>query len=678
MLKSLISNYCIFFRDNRMEFGWIEGIQKNKAIVVPIQGKKQFLPANRIIFSWKDKVIPLNSSMARESIALHIKKANDFKKTFEIQTMHSLLDDVREYSLNELSENFLDDPKNIIDKLGLFITLREDTFWFKHNRNLTYTPRTHEELALLKIQILRQEKLEEKRKKIQKWIKQLESGEWNKDSEICSEQEDLIKQIQNLLIKGADSRYWKELSLILKLGTSLDIVKENKLKKWISKAGETLSFSKLTILRADVKEFFSNDIYAEVKRIKEIPLLKTKKISSEIPTFTIDSEKTLDYDDAFSVIEWNKNNIKIIIHIADLSHNLSPDDSIFKEAESRISSVYTVEKSFPMLPKELSNDNFSLKSGKFRNVLSFFFILSKHGDWNLIDIESRIIKVQQNLSYKEANKLIEEKKDFWDILNKSCQQSQKKRIEKGALNIYRKEYSFDIRDPENIRITLQNRNSPSNRIIEELAISVNSEAGKIFRKSNFPGIYRTQSSYEIKKDVEIGKTLSMEHIRINPTRLSSIPDKHAGLGCEFYMQITSPIRRFSDLVMQFQLKMLLEKKDPIFSENDIIIWLEKISYQQKKYKKAETEILNYWKLRYVKQNLGEVFKAKTRKKLANGDTEVELLELDLKVPTSGLGTFSEGEHILIKINLVEIQPPKLGVKYVENETEKKHHIIEKK
>ena len=95
MLKSLISNYCIFFRDNRMEFGWIEGIQKNKAIVVPIQGKKQFLPANRIIFSWKDKVIPLNSSMARESIALHIKKANDFKKTFEIQTMHSLLDDVR-------------------------------------------------------------------------------------------------------------------------------------------------------------------------------------------------------------------------------------------------------------------------------------------------------------------------------------------------------------------------------------------------------------------------------------------------------------------------------------------------------------------------------------------------------------------------------------------------------
>ncbi len=678
MLKSLISNYCIFFRENRMEFGWIEGIQKNKAIVVPIKGKKQFLPANRIIFSWKDKVTPLNSNIARESIAIHIKKAKDFKKTFEVQTMHSLLDDVREYSLDELSANFLDDPKNTIDKLGLFITLRENSFWFKHNRNLTYTPRTQEELALLKIQLLRQEKIEEKRNKIQEWIKQLESGEWNKDSAISSEQKDLLQQIQNLLIKGSDSKYWKELSLILNLGPSLDIIKENKLKKWIYNAGEALSFSKLRILRADVKDFFSKDIYAEVKRIKEAPLIKTKKIQSGVPTFTIDSEKTLDYDDAFSVIEWNKNNIKIIVHITDLSYNLSPNDSIFKEAESRISSVYTVEESFPMLPKDLSNKIFSLKSDEYRNVLSFFFNLSRNGEWSLLDIDSRRIKVQKNLSYNEANKLVEEKKDFWSLLDRFCLKSQESRIENGALNIYRKEFDFDIRDPENIQITLLNRNSPANRIIEELAISVNSTVGNIFQKSDFPGIYRTQSSYEIIKEVENGKTLSMEHVRINPTKLSTIPDIHAGLGCEFYMQVTSPIRRFSDLIMQLQLKMLIENKEPIFSEDDLIIWSEKISSQQKKYKKAEKEILNYWKLKYVEQNLGAVFKAKARKKLANGNTEVELLELNLNIPTSGLGTVSEGKNILLKVNLVELQPPKLGVKYIENEKEKTHHILEKK
>ena len=67
-----------------------------------------------------------------------------------------------------------------------------------------------------------------------------------------------------------------------------------------------------------------------------------------------------------------------------------------------------------------------------------------------------------------------------------------------------------------------------------------------------------------------------------------------------------------------------------------------------------------------------------RKKLTNGNTEVELLELNLNVPTSGLTAFPEGEHILVKIKLVEMQPPKIGVIHVENKKEKTHHILDKK
>ena len=85
-----------------------------------------------------------------------------------------------------------------------------------------------------------------------------------------------------------------------------------------------------------------------------------------------------------------------------------------------------------------------------------------------------------------------------------------------------------------------------------MAIAVNTEAGDLFQKSNLPGIYRTQSSYQLLKQLEDGEELTMEHVKINPTKLSIIPDKHAGLGCKYYMQITSPIRRFSDLLIQIQ------------------------------------------------------------------------------------------------------------------------------
>ena len=63
--------------------------------------------------------------------------------------------------------------------------------------------------------------------------------------------------------------------------------------------------------------------------------------------------------------------------------------------------------------------------------------------------------------------------------------NRKNRINNGALNIIRKEFEFDIDDPGNIKIILLNRNSPASRIIEEMAISVNSETGKLFQKSRF-------------------------------------------------------------------------------------------------------------------------------------------------------------------------------------------------
>ena len=130
MFESLVFHYCVFFRDNRMEYGWIEGIQKNKLIIVPLHGKKQFLAGNRIAFSWKDDKLPLNADAAHESIAEQTKKAEQFQRSCELETMHSLLDEIKEYSLEELAVDFLDDAEDTICKLGLFLALREDSFWF--------------------------------------------------------------------------------------------------------------------------------------------------------------------------------------------------------------------------------------------------------------------------------------------------------------------------------------------------------------------------------------------------------------------------------------------------------------------------------------------------------------------------------------------------------------------
>ena len=659
-----------------MEYGWIEGIQKNKLIIVPLHGKKQFLAGNRIALSWKDDKLNLNAELAHESLLEQTKKAEQYQQSFELETIHSLLDEIKEYSLEELAADFLNDAEDTICKLGLFLAMREDSFWFKHNRNLTYTPRTEEELSLLKVQLARQKELKERELNIQTWIKNLESGDWHADSEISTEQKQWLHQLLNLLTEGTDSKHWKEMSSLLNWGSSFGIGEENALKRWLEKAGSSVSTSRLTLLRASVREHFSNEIYQEVERVRKIPLEKQVMLSPEVPTFTIDAKKTRDYDDAFSVIEWSSGGLVIAVHITDLSDFVYPQDALFKEAEARISSVYSLEESIPMIPDELSSDTFSLKAGEDRKVLSFMFQLSANGNWNLLEVVSRVIRVQKNLSHEEADHLIEENRDFWGLLNNFCQRSLEQRLENGALNLSRKEFDFDISDPKDIKINALDRNSAANRIIEELAISVNCETGRIFQEADFPGIYRTQSSYEIIKEVTEGTKLSMENIRIEPARLSTIPGKHAGLGCDVYMQATSPIRRFVDLVTQQNLKLLINRQEPVFSEEDMMRWSEEISLRQRKYSRAERDIIKFWKLKYLQQHLGDNFEAKVRKKLANNNTEIELLELDCVVPVAGLTVHEAGEQLLLRVDEVGLEPPRLGVKALTIGTDAVAHRLE--
>ena len=101
-----------------MEYGWIEAVQKNKLIVVPQKGKNQFLPLNRIAFSWGCEKLSYNVNQAHELLEQHLKTAFHFMKKIELETIHSLLDEVREYSIDEIAADFLDDSKDSVYKLG--------------------------------------------------------------------------------------------------------------------------------------------------------------------------------------------------------------------------------------------------------------------------------------------------------------------------------------------------------------------------------------------------------------------------------------------------------------------------------------------------------------------------------------------------------------------------------
>ncbi len=662
MLESLLNHFCVFFRDNRIEYGWIEALHKKKFIVIPQKGRSQFLPASRIAFSWRGQKLAYNATQGHELLEQDLKTASHFMKKLELETIHSLMEEMKEYTIDEIAADFLEDPKDSICKLGLFMALREDLFWFKKNRNMSYTPRTSDELEILRIQLSRQKERQERSDTIQRWINLVESGEWNENSERTADQQFWLDELLDILVKGSESQHWKEMSSHLEWDATLGYDEEKIIKKLLEKVGSAVTPSRLTLLRADIRNNFSEEILSEVERLRNFPLSVSYRIHEKIPTFTIDAEKTQDYDDAFSVIEFSENKLEIEIHISDLTSYVIPGDKLFEEAESRISSVYTIEESVPMFPELLSNEIFSLKAGEERRVFSYNFIISQNGTWKLTSVVQKFISVWENLSYENADRLIHDDREFWGLLYKFCQLAQEKRIENGALNMARKEFEFNTSNPEQLSILKLNRNSPSNRIIEELAIAVNRETGCLLQESKFPGIYRTQSSYKIIKVPEVENKQQLEKIRVEPARLTTIAGPHAGLGCEVYMHATSPIRRFVDLITQHQLKNLINNENPVFSSEDMMRWADAITLKQRKYNRAEKNILQYWKFIYLHQHMEELFEAIVKKQLTNNNTEIELVELDCIVQVSGLRGYDEDEHIIISIKEINLDKLKLLVK----------------
>ena len=128
---------------------------------------------------------------------------------------------------------------------------------------------------------------------------------------------------------------------------------------------------------------------------------------------------------------------------------------------------------------------------------------------------------------------------------------------------------------------------------------MNRETGRLLYEAEMPGIYRTQSSYRIVKEQEDENQQLPENIRVEPARLTTVVGTHAGLGCDAYMHVTSPIRRFVDLITQQQLKKLIKKEEPVFTSEDMMRWSEGITLRQRKYNRAEKIILQYWKFRYL-------------------------------------------------------------------------------
>ena len=419
--------------------------------------------------------------------------------------------------------------------------------------------------------------------------------------------------------------------------------------------GLSVDFSKKVEKEAEMKS--KENIESEVKKRKDM---------RNTLTFTIDPDDAKDFDDAISFSELNDNLFEVGVHIADVSYFVKEDTELDREAKSRATSVYLVDRVIPMLPETLSNNLCSLRPNEDKLTFSAIFKVNKNGEIKEEWFGKTIIKSNERLSYQEAKHLIDsgstkipkevsldnkEKKvdekltKALSVTNEIAQTIRKKRISTGAIIFDKTEIKFELDENKHPKEISFKKAENANKLIEELMLLANKRVAerveKFEKKPKF--VYRVHDKPDqeklknLKRTVErFGHTLNLakgniakelnglllavsgkkEQNLIDTLTIRSMSKAeyttknigHYGLSFSHYAHFTSPIRRYPDILVHRVLEASLNKTK-IKNEEDLEEIAQHSTEKEIHATKAERESIKLTQVKYMQDKIGKRYEA---------------------------------------------------------------------
>ena len=398
--------------------------------------------------------------------------------------------------------------------------------------------------------------------------------------------------------------------------------------------------------------------------IAELPL-------ADVKAFSIDDAGTTEIDDALSVTELVDGGHRIGIHIAAPGLVIAKDDSLDQVARSRMSTVYFPGDKITMLPDSVI-EQFSLDEGASRPALSIYVDIDAQGVTNRDSLQMRaeMVPMAANLRLEDIEHLVSEEsladeattypyRKELSILWKAAQllhaDRQEKRIANGLRaeqlglidpNALARDFHFQIKDVngvERVEIVPRQRGSILDTIVAEWMIFCNSASGQLLADHGLPGLFRTQKGWGPLR-----------------TRMQTTPGPHEGLGLDYYAWCTSPLRRYSDLVNQWQLIALAKhgvtaKMVAPFPPRDASLMGIAADFEScyQTYGEYQDRLEKYWCLRWATQD-GESKNVYVRH-LKEGMSRLELVPLHIPIPElASHPRMTRAEVVLADIDLLQL------------------------
>jgi len=427
---------------------------------------------------------------------------------------------------------------------------------------------------------------------------------------------------------------------------------ENTIMEYLGNLKDPKVDERIVLAQFNKHDEFEEDV---LEIAKSFPLVDAKKYPKrkdlrELDFCTIDPVTAKDFDDA---IYWDEKNTTLYVAIADVSEYVTPFGALDNEAIYRSFSIYLPHRSIPMLPRQLSETLCSLQP----HVDRLAYVFEMKLDLNKLevvhsDVYEALIHSKRRFNYEEIDAFFEGKlkaqnSDEARILSmltklqKVTDALRKERLKVG-FDFHSTEIEMQLDEQTNLVATTVAEETPSHALIEDCMLLANKEAASryergIFRIHEPPSQSKLQSLYQelsaIGINVEIKSTIRETIVNIQAqaremglesevdtliiraqmqARYAPLNSGHFGLGFDAYTHFTSPIRRYSDLIVHRLLKAIAknDKEEGSYVLRNIETLTMTISEKEREASTIEMDYKARKYARWAESQLGNEFKAK--------------------------------------------------------------------
>ena len=405
----------------------------------------------------------------------------------------------------------------------------------------------------------------------------------------------------------------------------------------------------------------------------EAPVIKNALPTSTAQAFSIDDSQTTEIDDALSVQGLGTGEVVVGIHIAAPALALTPGHAIDQIARQRLSTVYMPGYKITMLPDHVVQ-SYTLQEGRDCPAVSLYLRVDE-STLDILGSETRVeqVFIAANLRHDMLDDVVTEAwlanpatvlpagKDIPQMPHAQLaflyrlaqhRKAQREVVRGKPENFNRPDYNFRVntlegqapKGDEKVEISQRHRGAPLDLMVAEAMILANSTWGQWLADLGVPGIYRSQASLLPGVKVRMGT--------------KALP--HAGIGVPCYAWSTSPLRRYTDLVNQWQIIACAQHGNTAalaapFKPKDVDLFsiISAFEAAYSSYNGYQSSMERFWTLQYLQQNAVEEVEATVFKSFEGEPPMARADNLPLVLPVIGSNNLARGTRVLLRISGID-------------------------